>query len=362
MNQYAAKWAQMNPSQTKLECYFMDVGQGASSVVLLGDQRAIVIDAGPSNSSVTLSLLNRYVETIEALVVTHNDSDHDGAVARILVDRAPSIETLYFLADRPRKQIRTLRTVKGLQEADRFKGQVRRLEAGDSGRGIIYSDSEKNVELSVIYPEFLENLGAEGHANRANRTSGILLLKCGTRRIVLSADAPIEAWEAVAGGLPSLPLTCDAMTASHHGGKLTGRNADCGEHCSHVRRVYSEIISPDHVIVSVGTSNTHGHPTPGTVETLSDLGVCVMCTQMTEQCCQDLEQLRGKLLKPSSFSASKATSDYTQSGRSRNVACAGSIVAKVGTDQVELENKSVHQRQIDSALALDYFQPLCRQG
>ena len=71
--------------QAACECWFLDVGQGTSNVILLGGGRAIVIDTGPHGSHQTMQLLTQqYVDTLEALIVSHNDSDHDGNVGQIL--------------------------------------------------------------------------------------------------------------------------------------------------------------------------------------------------------------------------------------------------------------------------------------
>jgi beta-lactamase superfamily II metal-dependent hydrolase len=86
------------------ECYFLDVGQGSSNVILLGNRRAIVIDCGPA-AHVPLRLLHRYVDQIVALVVSHNDSDHHGGAAGIVAAYPRAIDQVYFLQDRPVEQI-----------------------------------------------------------------------------------------------------------------------------------------------------------------------------------------------------------------------------------------------------------------
>jgi beta-lactamase superfamily II metal-dependent hydrolase len=65
----------MSTEKISCICYFLDVGQGTSNIVYLGDGRAVVIDGGVS-SGVPLQFLNRYVKAIEALVISHNDKDH----------------------------------------------------------------------------------------------------------------------------------------------------------------------------------------------------------------------------------------------------------------------------------------------
>ena len=87
------------------ECWFLDVGQGASNVILLPNNRAIVIDCGPKGSNETIQLLKRYTDTLEALIITHNHSDHDGNVAEILCAFPRAIRRIYFLRDKQANKI-----------------------------------------------------------------------------------------------------------------------------------------------------------------------------------------------------------------------------------------------------------------
>ena len=82
-------------------CYFLDVGEGTSNIVYLGDGlNAVVIDGGRS-SRVPLQFLNRYVKTIEMLIVSHNDKDHQAGAFEILLNFQGRVKDLYFLQDRP---------------------------------------------------------------------------------------------------------------------------------------------------------------------------------------------------------------------------------------------------------------------
>ena len=88
----------MSPPQALAECYFLDVGQGAAQVVLLPDGGALVIDCGPARNVRSLyELLKRSLRgDIEALVITHNDEDHDGGTVDIFAEFGPLIRQVFL--------------------------------------------------------------------------------------------------------------------------------------------------------------------------------------------------------------------------------------------------------------------------
>jgi glyoxylase-like metal-dependent hydrolase (beta-lactamase superfamily II) len=71
-----------------------------------------------------MRLLDRYLEgSIEALVISHNDADHDGAAARLFEQYASRIKHVCFLRDRPPRRINLLSLVVAEQRSGRFRGR-----------------------------------------------------------------------------------------------------------------------------------------------------------------------------------------------------------------------------------------------
>jgi competence protein ComEC len=345
-----------NSNKTHSECWFLDVGQGSANVILLGDRRAIVIDCGPRTSKVTLKFLKRYVDTIDLLVISHNDVDHDGGVADIVQAYPKAIDRIYFLKDRPTNLIRTWMVAKHEIATGNLLNAPLRLEASDKPQ-IIYSDSDHSIELRAIYPYFGENIEAEG-ARTPNRTSAILCLHCGTRTIVFSGDATMQAWECIASKLAHrLPLACDIMTIPHHGGRISHKTEHDTEY---LNRLYSEIITPRSGVISAGTINQHGHPSPSTIAALRRRNIQVLCTQITPHCCSNLESIRPGLVEPTWPSQSTSLPRQTQSGKTKDVACAGTIVAQILPERVNISLLDDHQRRIALLLSSDTLHPLCK--
>lgn len=345
-------------SKTQAECWFLDVGEGMANVILLGQRRAIVADCGPHTSRVTLKFLKRYVDTIEVLIISHNDSDHDGGVADLLQSYPKAINNIYFLKDRPSHLISTWMVAEHELKVGNLLNAPLRLEARDKPQ-IIYSDRAASIELKLAYPYFPDNIQAEDAAI-PNRTSAILCLHCGPRSVVFSGDATIEAWKSIAAKFADrLPLHCDAMTIPHHGGRISDNNRKEQEY---LRRLYSEIITPRWGIISTGTNNQYGHPSSATVSALRSLDIGILCTQITPQCSDDLESIRPGLVQPIWPSQSASFVRTTKSGRSKDVACVGTIVAEVSPERVSISFAEHLENNIDRLIGSDRFHPLCRQN
>ncbi len=329
------------------ECWFLDVGQGTSNVILLGEGRAIVIDCGPKSSTETLELLDRYVHTIEALIISHNDSDHDGNVHRILNQYRKATNAIYFLKDRtPSSNITTF----ALLESPEFKNDFPPATRLDADK-IIYI--KNNLNLTVLYPSFQDNLRFE---EDPNLTSGILRLKCGKRKIIYSSDAGIKAWESLSQQYAQKPLVCDVMTVPHHGGKLANKN-QLADH----KRLYSEFIKTKWGIISVGSSNGHKHPLPEAVNALRESGVEIFCTQMTTQCCQDLERLCQVARTIPQSSRSSKIQNKTRSGKSKNIACYGSVAIEVSETDIKISDITTFNKTFEKFRQIPSFNPMCKR-
>jgi competence protein ComEC len=334
------------------ECCFVDVSQGSANVILLGDRRAIVIDCGPRSAGRVLVRILDYfgVESIAALVVTHNDADHCEGAELLLSQYAHAIGTVYFLDDRPSSRNWFLPRVR--QELERgklAKNQVRRLEADTD----VYRDEAKALALQVLFPQMLDNIDGR-ESGRPNATSGVLKLRCQSRSVVFSGDLGYAELRTLSED-GAAPIECDVLAVPHHGARLTRR----GDSQAH-RRVYEQYLRCKTAVVSVGSSNQHHHPSQHHITALRAAGAQVLCTQVTEGCCDDLERLRRGVYRSSLPGASVTTKRLTTAGRSKLVACAGTILVEIGPDVVHVQGLEEHQRRVDQLVDTAGAHPLCR--
>ena len=332
------------------ECYFLDVGQGTCNIILLGERRAIVIDGGPCRAFSPLKILKDCrVEYLDALVVSHNDDDHCGGAETLLGEYPRQIGQIYFLEDRVGRLNNFLARVRQEEECGNLLQRPRRLEAPR----VIYEDYQRRLTLEVMFPEMLDNIDAR-EREEPNETSGVLVLQCGTRRVVFAGDVEYEQWRALSGD-GKYPIVCDVLAAPHHGGGLSARDQ--------ARRhewVYQRALRCKYGVVSVGSVNQPGHPKRVHIESLRKSGAVVLCTQITEQCCDDLERLRPGVIPPRVPGRSKPNKDVSGSGRSRHVACAGTVLVEIGPELVNVKRVTDHQRAVDDLQTTDTGHPLCR--
>ncbi len=71
------------PARGELVVSFLDVGQG-DATLLQKDGVAILVDTGPPDGPILRRLAEADVERLDALVITHAQSDHEGAALRVL--------------------------------------------------------------------------------------------------------------------------------------------------------------------------------------------------------------------------------------------------------------------------------------
>lgn len=347
------------------ECCFLDVGQGTSNIILLGQRRGIVIDCGASKCGVPFALLKRYVDQIVALIVSHNDKDHYGGASAIIAAYPNAIDQVYFLQDRPVEQIVLYAVVKRAYEEGKLARKARRLERDDTQR-VLFQDDERNLSLELLFPTFEDNLDAQNRAN-PNETSAVLVLSCGKRRIVFPGDSTVENWRRIQSRF-GRPISTDILSVPHHGGNVAPRQSrreSTADYAMRVQRdlgwLYSEGVRCRFAVVSAGTVNSYDHPRPETISAIRSSGAQVICTQITRQCHDDLEQLRPGVRRAELPSQSKGHRDQTRTGKnSRNVACAGTIVAEIGPDIISIRGLDEHQRGVDRLLGTSAGHPLCR--
>lgn len=338
------------------ECFFLDVGQGTSQVVLLGNRRAIVIDCGPKGGSfVTLKLLKRYVDRIVALVFSHNDSDHFGGAAELFAAYSPAVERLYVLQDRPIGELPLYSLIESERRSGRLTATPVRLECDGTSREL-FIDEATGVRLLSHSPTLSENWAAQA-GRKPNATSGILSLDCGERRIVFPGDSTVEQWRQVYRRNGGVPISCDVCAVPHHGGKLA--DSDRTE-AADLAFLYESALRPKYAVVSVGTSNRHGHPRRRVIEKLVQQQFQVLCTQVTKQCSDDVESLRPGVRTPEEPCRSLRRRDVTTSGKPRHLACAGTVIAEIRPDAVTIHRLKDHESGVDRLVGKPGGHPLCR--
>jgi len=231
----------------ELRTYFLDVGQGDSSVILFKD-KVILIDAGEVDKGdlVVSDLEKLGVTRIDLLVATHPHSDHIGGMQKVLarfpVDKVldsgiPSSSSLYE---------RFLRTV---DEKD--------IPYIVAEPGKTY-DPDPSLHILVLSPP-KQHIG-----DSINTNSIVLRVSYGAVNLLYTGDATTEAEEVMLKA--GYPLDADILKVSHHG------SSDANS-AAFLRRV-----DPEVAVISLADDNEYGHPHRETLSGLNAVGALVLRT------------------------------------------------------------------------------------
>lgn len=239
------------PGQARL--VVMDVGQG--DALLIEEQgHSILIDTGASQSALVQALARNGVSALDAVIVTHLDDDHAGALGR-LRGLVP-VGRIYFA--------RGILEHQAGNEAVKTAGGM----VGSEGLGELSSgDSLRVGSTLALYTLWPETVAREG----SNAESVCLLLQYdanedGTtdQQVILAGDA--EAAELQQILRSNRGLTAAAIKIGHHGSK----NALTPEVLTELRSTVA--------LISVGANNRYGHPAEESLETLAAYGVQTLRT------------------------------------------------------------------------------------
>ncbi len=209
----------------------LDVGQG-DAILLQVAGGAVLVDQGPPEARVVEQLDDLGVDRLEALVLTHPQRDHIGGAADVLA----GVEVGAVLD--PRIPAPSEDETAALAAARRQGVPIVLARAGRSFR-------VGALRVSILWPN-----GDALPSDDPNNHAVVLVASYGRVDALLTADAEGNVT------LPIEPPPVEILKVAHHG------SAD-----SHLPRLL-ELVQPRVAIISVGSANDYGHPTPETLAAL----------------------------------------------------------------------------------------------
>jgi len=246
----AATTAPLAPSRGHFWVVALDVGQGDAIALALGG-RWWLVDAGPrtpradAGESVVLPFFRwAAVRSLDALVLTHDDSDHTGG-ARAVLAELPVARTL---APAPRAGVPG--------PLARFSGRAIRL-------GEVLEGSPRLAVLWPPPPDSATRFWEHPVTSSDNGAVAVLEVGEGAGRALLAADAD-SAVESALDVAPDLAL----LKVAHHGS------------ASSSGALFLDRVRPRIAALSVGRNNRFGHPDPRALARLAAAGARIERTDL----------------------------------------------------------------------------------
>ena len=227
-----------------MEIHFIDVGQGASTLIKCGTQ-SMLIDAADNSKGTAIQnyLQKQGIEKLDYLILTHPDSDHIGG-APVIITKF-DIDTV-FMSD--------------------FK------KDNDTYRKLIQSLDDKRLkwstpEVGSTYPlgsGTITIIGPNQSYDDPNNASVSLLVQNGDYSAIFTGDAEEKAEEDILKS--GINLDADIYFVGHHGSKTSSSEA------------FLDAISPTYAMISCLEGNSYGHPHAQTLNNLRARNIQVFRT------------------------------------------------------------------------------------
>ncbi|HZI07004.1 MAG TPA: ComEC/Rec2 family competence protein, partial [Archangium sp.] len=255
--------APREPPLKPLTVYFFDVGQGDAALIVSPTGKTVLIDGGPPEADEALvPRLRQLVQgPIDLVVLTHPHLDHLGGLVKIL----QAVGARRFMDpgfDHPSESYRKLLDVVGQKV-----GQVMTPTPNPSSpETLLTVGLGEGVTLTLLWPRtprdaFLANTRSDVNAN-----SIVAKLTYGKTAFLFTGDAEPET-ESFLLTRP-IDFTSTVLKVAHHGGKHSSTAP------------FLAAVKPQAAVISCGTGNDYGHPTPEALQRLGDVGARVFRTDL----------------------------------------------------------------------------------
>ena len=229
-----------------LRIYFIDVGQGDSTLILSPKGNNILIDGGGSETGnfdvgekiLLPYLLDRNITKIDYMMISHFDSDHVGGLFAVL----ENLKVKNVLISKQGKDSENYKAFLEISKRKKFKTIY--VKAGDR------INIEKNMFLEILFPT--NNLISE---NILNNNSIVARLVYKKFKVLFTGDVEeIAEKELTKLYSQTNKLNADILKVAHHGSK------------SSTVESFLKLVNPKISLIGVGENNKFGHPNLGVLK------------------------------------------------------------------------------------------------
>lgn len=242
--------------KTRLEITMLDVGQGDGIVIRTPENHTYLLDGGSSSEKnigtyrILPFLKQAGTDHVEAVFLTHDDSDHMNGILEILesMERGKTTLTIGRIILPDWKDSTPFAKLK--EQAARVGVPVYAMGAGDALQ-------DGKTKITCLHPD------GEEYRERENEGSLVLLLQYGEFDALFTGDLEGNAEKMVAERSPDI----DLLKVAHHGSAFSSRN------------LFLARVRPELCLISCSENNRYGHPDPNTVSRLEQWGGTCFATK-----------------------------------------------------------------------------------
>jgi beta-lactamase superfamily II metal-dependent hydrolase len=233
-----------------LSVHFIDVGQGDATLIMAPSGARVLIDAGPLDSEeVLLSYLASYnVTRLDALVVSHSDSDHCGSADDVLrtLDVDLVVHSGYY------------------KDTPAYADFLEAVQ--EEGCPVLTRDTlEEGQFLDLADGLTVQVLSAYREAQDSNSASIVLRVTYGSEDLLFMGDAPsgVEDWS-----MRNYDIDAEVLKVAHHGSYSSTSDEFLAE------------ATPRYAIIFCAAGNDYGYPHHEVMDRLGSVGAEVFRTDL----------------------------------------------------------------------------------
>lgn len=242
-----------------LTIYFIDVGQGDSTLIVTPNYKTILIDGGGTEfesdfdigkQTLLPEILGQGITKIDYLLISHFDSDHVGGLLTVL-------ESL---------KVKNAIISRQIKESKNYKKFLKIVKDKKINVMIVKKDDEicieKNLKIDVLWPKREQITD-----NVLNNNSIVAKVIYNNFSILFTGDIEKVAEENIIREYKDTnSLTSNIIKIAHHGSKTSSTEG------------FLNLVNPKIALIGVGRDNKFGHPNEETIQKLKNMNVKIYRT------------------------------------------------------------------------------------
>lgn len=237
----------INLIEPYMHIFFIDVGQGDSTLIITRSDKTILVDGGGTENgedyvgkNILLPyLLDRGIKRIDYIMISHFDSDHCKGI-------------LYVMENLKVKNIIIPKQTEISDNYNTFLEIVKRKNIN-----VIIVKSEDKVTIDdYTYFEILWPSNKKIEENMMNNNSIVARLIYGNFKMLFTGDIELIAEKEIN---QKYNLKSNILKVAHHGSKSSSSEE------------FVNNVNPEVAVIGVGKNNKYGHPSAQTLETLGKI-------------------------------------------------------------------------------------------